>query len=162
MPSERKVCLSGKGLTSGPNPRGAQPGIGGADGQYSGAMLTGALTVVPVPDAATLQTLAVSQRPDLSADAARICAEEVSPAVLAGSGFFSAIQLARSFSKGSTVHLETRNTHFSRAFSWASFSLSLSFFSLNSLSSLALSSGFSSLPGTRSFGRSAAIDTLKA
>ena len=49
--------LSGKGLTSSPNPRGAQPGIGGADGQYSGGMLTGALSMVPTPDAATLKAM---------------------------------------------------------------------------------------------------------
>ncbi len=46
--------LSGKGLTSLANPRGAQPGIPGAPGQYSGSMLEGALSIVPVPDAETL------------------------------------------------------------------------------------------------------------
>jgi DNA-binding beta-propeller fold protein YncE len=47
--------LSGKGLTSGPNPRGAQPGVSSADGQYSGAMLTGSLSIVKTPDTETLQ-----------------------------------------------------------------------------------------------------------
>jgi DNA-binding beta-propeller fold protein YncE len=49
--------LSGKGLTSSANPRGPQPGAGYAEGQYSGSMLAGALSVVPTPDAATLKTL---------------------------------------------------------------------------------------------------------
>lgn len=48
--------LSGKGLTSLANPRGAQPGVGGADGQYSGAMLQGSLSIVATPSAAELQT----------------------------------------------------------------------------------------------------------
>jgi DNA-binding beta-propeller fold protein YncE len=53
--------LSGKGLTSGPNPRGAQAGVpGSGDGQYSGAMLQGSLSVLPVPDAATLQAMTKS------------------------------------------------------------------------------------------------------
>ena len=47
--------LSGKGLTSLANPRGAQPGIPSADpGQYTGSMLQGSLSIVPVPDTATL------------------------------------------------------------------------------------------------------------
>src|SRR4030095_7549974 len=37
------------------NPHGSQPGIVGADGQYSGSMLQGALSIVPTPDEATLQ-----------------------------------------------------------------------------------------------------------
>ena len=41
--------LSGKGLTSMPNPRGAQAGVGGAEGQYTGAMLQGSLTVLDTP-----------------------------------------------------------------------------------------------------------------
>jgi DNA-binding beta-propeller fold protein YncE len=49
--------LSGKGLTSLANPRGPQPGAGYAEGQYSGSMLAGALSVVPTPDAATLETM---------------------------------------------------------------------------------------------------------
>ncbi len=47
--------LSGKGLTSSPNPRGGSPGIPGAEGQYTGSMLQGTLSVLPVPDPATLQ-----------------------------------------------------------------------------------------------------------
>jgi YVTN family beta-propeller protein len=46
--------LSGKGLISSANPRGNQAGVPGADGQYSGAMLQGSLSILPVPDAATL------------------------------------------------------------------------------------------------------------
>jgi hypothetical protein len=50
--------LSGKGLTSEPNPRGAQAGVpGSGDGQYSGAMLQGSLSILPTPDAATLQAM---------------------------------------------------------------------------------------------------------
>ena len=51
---KRLYVLSGKGLASGANPRGPQPGIPAAPGQYVGAMLSGALSVVPVPDAAAL------------------------------------------------------------------------------------------------------------
>jgi len=47
--------LSGKGLSSLPNPRGNQPGATGAPGQYTGSMLQGALSVVPMPDDAMLQ-----------------------------------------------------------------------------------------------------------
>jgi sugar lactone lactonase YvrE len=54
----RIYILSGKGLTSGPNPRGNQAGVPGfGDGQYSGAMFQGSLSIVPVPDAATLQAM---------------------------------------------------------------------------------------------------------
>ncbi|HNV03869.1 MAG TPA: bifunctional YncE family protein/alkaline phosphatase family protein [Vicinamibacterales bacterium] len=49
--------LSGKGLTSLPNPRGPQPGVPSSDGQYSGSMLQGSLSVLPVPDAAALAAL---------------------------------------------------------------------------------------------------------
>jgi YVTN family beta-propeller protein len=48
--------LSGKGLTSQPNPRGPQPGSPGADGQYIAQLLQGALSVVSVPDAETLKS----------------------------------------------------------------------------------------------------------
>ncbi len=52
---KRLYVLSGKGLASGANPRGPQPGVpAGEPGQYVGAMLTGALSVVPVPDAHAL------------------------------------------------------------------------------------------------------------
>ncbi len=49
--------LSGKGLTSLPNPRGTQPGIPGSDGQYSGSMLQGSLSVLAVPDTAALAAM---------------------------------------------------------------------------------------------------------
>jgi YVTN family beta-propeller protein len=47
--------LSGKGLSSLPNPRGDQPGIRGAEGQYTGSMLQGSLSIVPMPDDTALQ-----------------------------------------------------------------------------------------------------------
>jgi YVTN family beta-propeller protein len=48
--------LSGKGLISGPNPRGTQPGDVRSDfGQYSGGMLTGSLTELATPTAADLE-----------------------------------------------------------------------------------------------------------
>jgi YVTN family beta-propeller protein len=49
--------LSGKGLTSQANPRGFQPGIRGAEGQYSGALLLGSLSIVPTPDEAALKAM---------------------------------------------------------------------------------------------------------
>lgn len=51
---KRILILSGKGLTSGANPRGPQPAIPAAEGQTTRDLLQGALSVVPVPDAATL------------------------------------------------------------------------------------------------------------
>ena len=42
----RILVLSGKGLTSMPNPRGPQPGADGDQSQYIGAMLTGTLSVL--------------------------------------------------------------------------------------------------------------------
>jgi DNA-binding beta-propeller fold protein YncE len=51
---QRIYVLSGKGLTSQANPRGPQPGVGSGDGQYTGSMLLGSLSVVPVPDDAQL------------------------------------------------------------------------------------------------------------
>jgi YVTN family beta-propeller protein len=53
--AEAIFILSGKGLTSLPNPRGAQPGIPAEPGQYVGSMLTGSLSVVSTPDDATLK-----------------------------------------------------------------------------------------------------------
>ena len=54
----RIFVLSGKGLTSEANPRGSQPGIPGfGDGQYSGAMLQGSLSVLRTPDQATLKAM---------------------------------------------------------------------------------------------------------
>jgi YVTN family beta-propeller protein len=46
---KRIYVLSGKGLTSAANPRGPQPGIPAAPGQYAGEMLQGSLSVLPVP-----------------------------------------------------------------------------------------------------------------
>jgi YVTN family beta-propeller protein len=51
----RLFILSGKGLTSMPNPRGPIPGDRGAEGQYIGGMLQGSLTILPTPDKATLK-----------------------------------------------------------------------------------------------------------
>ncbi len=46
--------LSGKGLTGMPNPRGPQPGVAAGEGQFVGAMLQGAFSVVPIPDGPAL------------------------------------------------------------------------------------------------------------
>jgi YVTN family beta-propeller protein len=51
---KRILVLSGKGLTSQANPRGPQPGFRATDGQYTGAMLTGSLSVLDLPDDRTL------------------------------------------------------------------------------------------------------------
>src|SRR5205823_1910914 len=51
---KRIYVLSGRGLTSQANPRGPQPGVASGDGQYTGSMLLGSLSVVPVPDEAAL------------------------------------------------------------------------------------------------------------
>lgn len=53
----RIYVLSGKGLTSLANPRGSHPGVSGADGQYSGSMLVGSLSIVPTPDTSTLAAM---------------------------------------------------------------------------------------------------------
>jgi DNA-binding beta-propeller fold protein YncE len=53
----RIFILSGKGLTSQPNPRGSQPGIPGMSEQYSGGMLQGSLSILPVPDAQALAAM---------------------------------------------------------------------------------------------------------
>ncbi len=45
----RILILSGKGLTSQSNPRGPQPGIPAAEGQYVGTLLRGTLSVLGVP-----------------------------------------------------------------------------------------------------------------
>jgi len=50
----RIFVLSGKGLASSANPRGNQPGIPGAKGQYVAELLQGSLSVLPVPDDKTL------------------------------------------------------------------------------------------------------------
>lgn len=49
--------LSGKGLSSAPNPRMKRRDLVGGDFQYIGSMLTGTLSIVPTPDAATLKAL---------------------------------------------------------------------------------------------------------
>ncbi|HEV2063740.1 MAG TPA: alkaline phosphatase family protein [Thermoanaerobaculia bacterium] len=51
---KRILILSGKGLTSQANPRGPQPGITGAPSQYVGALLRGALSILPAPSARQL------------------------------------------------------------------------------------------------------------
>jgi YVTN family beta-propeller protein len=50
----RIFVLSGKGLTSLANPRGWQGGARPTDGQYSGAMLTGSLSMIDRPDGEAL------------------------------------------------------------------------------------------------------------
>jgi YVTN family beta-propeller protein len=45
----RIYVLSGKGLTSAANPRGPQPGVPAAPGQYAGELLQGSLSVLAVP-----------------------------------------------------------------------------------------------------------------
>ena len=54
---KRIFVLSGKGLSPSPNPRGPQPGTRGADGQYIGGLLQGALSEIAMPDAETLAAL---------------------------------------------------------------------------------------------------------
>jgi len=49
--------LSGKGLASEANPRGPNPGIPAAPGQYTGSMLEGALSILATPDPDTLAKL---------------------------------------------------------------------------------------------------------
>jgi sugar lactone lactonase YvrE len=51
---KRIFVLSGKGLVSSPNPRGPQPGIAAAEGQFVGALLQGTLSLLPAPDEASL------------------------------------------------------------------------------------------------------------
>jgi YVTN family beta-propeller protein len=53
----RIFVLSGKGLTSQANPRASNAGIPGMDQQYAGALLQGSLSILPVPDAATLAAM---------------------------------------------------------------------------------------------------------
>ena len=48
----RLFVLSGKGLTGQANPRGPQPVSPAADGQYTGQLLQGTVSVIDVPDAA--------------------------------------------------------------------------------------------------------------
>jgi DNA-binding beta-propeller fold protein YncE len=51
---KRILVLSGKGLAPLANPRGSQAGSRATDGQYSGAMLTGSLSLLDRPDRAAL------------------------------------------------------------------------------------------------------------
>jgi YVTN family beta-propeller protein len=54
---KRIFVLNGKGLSPSPNPRGPQPGMRGADGQYIAALLQGALSEIDLPDDDALKTL---------------------------------------------------------------------------------------------------------
>ena len=58
----RLFVLDGKGLTSAPNLLGPQPGAYRIEGQYSGSMFNGALSVIPVPNGAALQRLTARVR----------------------------------------------------------------------------------------------------
>ncbi|MEN3336491.1 MAG: hypothetical protein V7647_167 [Acidobacteriota bacterium] len=49
--------LDGKGLTSDRNLRGPQPGGARFDAQYTGTMMQGAISIIPNPDATTLQAM---------------------------------------------------------------------------------------------------------
>jgi YVTN family beta-propeller protein len=53
----RIYVLNGKGLSPAANPRGPSPGVRGAEGQYIGALLQGALSEIALPDDAELQSL---------------------------------------------------------------------------------------------------------
>src|SRR3954471_1795084 len=58
----RIFVLDGKGLTSAANPRGPQPGGARIDAQYSGGMLQGAVSLIPLPTAAALQRMTARVR----------------------------------------------------------------------------------------------------
>ncbi|MGH9411573.1 MAG: hypothetical protein ACRD1V_19225 [Vicinamibacterales bacterium] len=58
----RLFVLDGKGFTSSPNPLGPEPGAYRIDGQYSGAMFQGGVSVIPVPNAAGLARLTAQVR----------------------------------------------------------------------------------------------------
>ena len=76
----RIYVLSGKGLTSAPNPRGAQPGIpGSGDGQYSGAMLQGSLSIIQAPDDAALKAMTAAVYGLMPLSAASILAPVSAP-----------------------------------------------------------------------------------
>ena len=53
----RLLVLSGKGLMSQANPRGANGGSPGMAGQYSGGMMQGAISFVPMPDTSALAAM---------------------------------------------------------------------------------------------------------
>ena len=74
--------LSGKGLTSAPNPRGSQPGVpGSGDGQYTGGMLQGSLSILAAPDAATLAAMTKTVYSLTPMTSAGILAPAAAPAV---------------------------------------------------------------------------------
>src|SRR5262249_6107816 len=58
----RMFVLDGKGLSGGANPRGPQPGGARIEAQYSGAMFQGAISTVPVPNAAALARMTATVR----------------------------------------------------------------------------------------------------
>jgi YVTN family beta-propeller protein len=58
----RLFVLDGKGLTSLPNPRGPQPGGARIDGQYSGGMFQGSISIIPMPSAAALGRMSARVR----------------------------------------------------------------------------------------------------
>ncbi len=53
----RVFVLSGKGLTSAPNPRFITRTLPGGEAQYIGSMLNGTMSIVPTPDRESLETL---------------------------------------------------------------------------------------------------------
>src|SRR5205823_13098390 len=53
----RIFILSGKGLTSQPNPRYGRRDLPGGESEYIGAILTGTLSILPTPTHAGLETL---------------------------------------------------------------------------------------------------------
>jgi YVTN family beta-propeller protein len=53
----RIYVLNGKGLSPAANPRGPSPGVRGAEGQYIGTLLQGAVSEIALPDDAELQAL---------------------------------------------------------------------------------------------------------
>jgi YVTN family beta-propeller protein len=55
--AKRIYVLNGKGLSSAANPRGPQPGSRGAEGQYIGQMLQGALSEISAPNQEELNAL---------------------------------------------------------------------------------------------------------
>jgi YVTN family beta-propeller protein len=58
----RFFVLDGKGLAGAANPRGPQPGGARFQGQYTGNMFQGAVSVVPTPNAAALQRYSMQVR----------------------------------------------------------------------------------------------------
>src|SRR5258707_6977184 len=48
------TTLFRSGLAPMANPRGPQPGVAAGEQQYSGSMLQGAMSIIPVPDASAL------------------------------------------------------------------------------------------------------------